>query len=55
MKFGVVKAIDSLGRIVLPKELRYFYGIEIKDKLLLIPTEDGILVTKAYKNKKKSE
>ena len=41
-KVGVIKEIDKLGRIVIPKELRQRYGFE-KD-VELISTKDGILI-----------
>ena len=46
MKYTVEKKIDSLGRIVLPKEMREYYGIALGDSLNLIPTEEGILIVK---------
>ena len=46
MRYTVEKKIDNLGRIVLPKSLREYYGIELNDTLHLIPTEDGILIVK---------
>jgi len=45
MMFSVEKEIDALGRIVLPKSMREYYGISLKDKLYLTPTEKGILIT----------
>ena len=41
-KVGVIKEIDKLGRIVIPKELRQRYGFE-KD-VELVSTKDGILI-----------
>lgn len=46
MGFGMRKTIDNLGRLVIPKNLRDYYSIKLKDKVLLIPTEQGILITK---------
>ena len=39
---GIVKDIDKLGRITVPKDFRDLYGIE-KD-VEIIPTEEGILI-----------
>ena len=41
---GVVRKIDSLGRIVLPVELRKFYRIGKEADVEIIPTKDGILL-----------
>ena len=46
MRFSVEKTIDALGRIVLPKEMREYYGISLNESLYLTPTEEGILITK---------
>lgn len=43
---GVVRKIDSLGRIVLPVELRKFYRIGKEADVKIIPTKDGILLKK---------
>lgn len=42
-KIGIIKELESLGRIVIPKELRTRYGIE--KEVELIATKDGILLT----------
>lgn len=47
MRFRVEKVIDALGRIVVPKDLRDYYRISPNDKVLITPTEDGILITKS--------
>jgi len=44
--YSVLKIIDKLGRVVIPKEFRDFYCLNINDKLELIPTEQGILIKK---------
>ena len=43
---GVVRKIDSLGRLVLPSELRNFYHLNKDDEVEIIPTKDGILLKK---------
>ena len=41
-KIGILKEIDRLGRIVIPKELRERYGLN--DVVEVIATEDGVLI-----------
>ena len=46
MKFEMKRKIDELGRIVLPIDLRRYYGIENGDTIVLLPVRDGIQVAK---------
>ena len=39
---GVIKEIDRLGRIVIPKELRERYGLDAKVEL--VATREGVLL-----------
>jgi len=41
-KIGIIREVDKLGRIVIPKELRVFYKIDVKVEI--ITTEEGILI-----------
>ena len=43
---GVVRKVDSLGRLVLPAELRNFYHIGKEEDVEIVPTKDGILLKK---------
>jgi transcriptional pleiotropic regulator of transition state genes len=43
---GIVRQMDSLGRIVLPIELRRTLGIARKDPLEIYVTEEGIVLKK---------
>ena len=43
---GIVRQMDSLGRIVLPIELRRTLGIARKDQLEIYVEEDGIVLKK---------
>lgn len=40
---GIIRRVDDLGRVVIPKELRRTYGIREGDPLELF-TEDGDLI-----------
>ena len=51
MSFSVTKRIDDLGRIVIPKELRKYYGLDVHDEVELIPTVSGILIAKKDSSK----
>lgn len=45
---GIVKEIDNLGRIVIPKEFRARFGLE--DYVEIVATESGVLIRNpAYK------
>ena len=41
-KIGILKEIDRLGRIVIPKELRERFGLS--DRVEVVATEEGILI-----------
>ncbi len=41
-KIGIVKEIDGLGRLVIPKELRERFGLG--KAVELIATKDGVLI-----------
>lgn len=41
---GIVKSIDSVGRIVLPKEHRDYLGLSDNDAVEIILREEGILL-----------
>ena len=43
---GIVRKIDKLGRIVLPKELRKVFGIEDREPLEMFIDEDCIILKK---------
>lgn len=44
LKIGIMRQVDSLGRIVIPKELRTLYQIEASDQIEIIGTDEGILL-----------
>ena len=41
---GIIRRLDDLGRITLPKEYRTYLGIKPTDKLEMILDEEGIRV-----------
>ena len=43
---GIIRKIDDLGRIVLPKELRQEHDMKEKDPVSITSTADGILLVK---------
>jgi len=43
---GVVRKIDNMGRVVLPKETRNYLGIEVKTPLEIFVDEDYIYLKK---------
>ena len=45
---GIVRNIDNLGRIVIPKELRTIMKIEIKDPIEIYVDEKGNIVLKKF-------
>ncbi|MFP3391394.1 AbrB/MazE/SpoVT family DNA-binding domain-containing protein [Brevibacillus sp. SIMBA_040] len=43
---GVVRKVDELGRLVLPKELRDLFDINIKDPLEIYVDDERIILKK---------
>ena len=43
---GIVRKIDELGRIVLPKEMRNTFGLKEKDPVEIFTEEDRIVLIK---------
>lgn len=51
---GIMRKVDSLGRIVIPKEHRDFLGITKGDPLEIVVTTEGIWLRKPeYEVRKK--
>ena len=42
--FVTTKKFDELGRIVIPIEMRKFYGFENNERVQLLPQENGVLI-----------
>lgn len=45
MRIGIKRKLDSLGRLVIPKEYREFYHFEKDGEVSIIDTPDGLLIT----------
>lgn len=45
---GIIRRIDDLGRVVLPKELRRNYGINAGDPLEIFTDQEGYIILKKY-------
>ncbi len=43
---GIVRNLDNLGRIVIPKEMRRVLGIEEKDPVEMLIEDDAIVLRK---------
>lgn len=52
---GISRKVDSLGRIVLPKEIRRFFNINENENVEILTTTDGILIKKPKYEVKKIE
>lgn len=46
---GIVRKIDSLGRMVIPMELRRTLGIEESDPMEIFTSDDGAIVIRPYR------
>lgn len=44
---GVIRRLDSLGRIVIPKEFRESLEIKEKDELEIILLQDGLYIKRS--------
>lgn len=43
-QIGIVRKVDSLGRVTLPKELRRVFKLDKDDKVEILATDEGILL-----------
>jgi AbrB family looped-hinge helix DNA binding protein len=50
MKFENKRCVDELGRIVLPRDMREYYGINTGDELEIVALGDGIWLRASNKN-----
>ncbi|MEY9973138.1 transcriptional pleiotropic regulator of transition state genes [Lysinibacillus sp. RC46] len=52
---GMIRKVDGLGRVVLPKELRNTLGIDNQDPLEIFTDGDKIVIQKYQPNAEKEE
>lgn len=45
---GIIRRIDELGRIVIPKELRRTLHIKADDPIEIFTAEDGVIALRKY-------
>lgn len=45
---GIVRRIDDLGRVVLPKEIRRSFGINAGDPFEIFTDDEGHIILKKY-------
>lgn len=45
MLVGMIRKVDKLGRLVIPKEYREMYRLDCGDRAVMIATPSGILLT----------
>lgn len=45
---GIVRKIDELGRFVIPKEVRRFFGINVGDPMEVFIDNEGHIMLKKY-------
>ena len=45
---GIVRPIDKLGRVVIPKELRRTHGLSVNDAVEIFVNEDDQIILKKY-------
>ena len=43
-QIGIVRKVDSLGRVTLPKELRRVFKLDKDDEIEILATDEGILL-----------
>lgn len=41
---GIIRNMDSLGRIVIPKEFRRVFGLKKNEVIEILATDEGILL-----------
>lgn len=52
--FVAFKKMDSLGRIVIPRDMRQYFDITPNDYVKIVPTEEGILIATSKDKQKRN-
>lgn len=52
---GIIRRVDDLGRVVIPKEIRRMMRIKEGDPLEIFTTENGVIILKSVKPNKMQE
>lgn len=55
IKTGIIRRVDDLGRVVIPKEIRRMMRIKEGDPLEIFTTENGVIILKSVKPNKMQE
>lgn len=45
---GIVRRVDDLGRVVVPRQLRHTLGIQNGDPIEYLVSEDGDIIIRKY-------
>lgn len=45
MRVGMIRRVDNLGRVTIPKEYRDFYNLNPENDVCIIDTMEGLLIT----------
>ena len=54
-RIGITRKIDTLGRLVIPKEMRLFFQMHAQEYVEVIATEQGILIRNPVYEVRKKE
>ena len=54
-RIGITRKIDTLGRLVIPKEMRLFFQMQAQEYVEVIATEQGILIRNPVYEVRKKE
>jgi len=54
-RIGITRKIDTLGRLVIPKEMRLFFQMQAQEYAEVIATEQGILIRNPVYEVRKKE
>ena len=46
-RIGIIRHVDSLGRLVIPKEMRDYLNISKRDRIEIIAFNNGVFLKKA--------